>query len=308
MDYTGDGARVGTKSSDGGPAVTEGGPGDRAGLEAGDVITEVDGRRIHSGDELIVKTRAHRPGDRLELTVERDGRESPYRWCSDPRTATKRIERGPSEDRLTETSQRRPQTALHKANNPENRPPARTRSPRDSTGRTGTAGTVDPARTTEDPHRPPRAEDRGHRKELQVFNDIGPLELITLVVLAVLVFGPDKLPKVIQDVMRTVRKIREFSESAKQDIRSELGPEFKDFEFEDLNPKTFIRKQLDNDELGLKEIRNGFDLKKEMAEVTDSVHSTDTPAASSSGGRIDMTKKPEEPGEDNRPPFDADAT
>ncbi|MEU9172470.1 sec-independent translocase [Streptomyces sviceus] len=142
-----------------------------------------------------------------------------------------------------------------------------------------------------------------------MFNDIGPLELITLVVLAVLVFGPDKLPKVIQDVMRTVRKIREFSESAKQDIRSELGPEFKDFEFEDLNPKTFIRKQLDNDELGLKEIRNGFDLKKEMAEVTDAVHSTDTsPSSSSSGGRIDMTKKPEEPGKDDRPPFDADAT
>ncbi|MEU3611374.1 sec-independent translocase [Streptomyces sp. NPDC002623] len=153
-----------------------------------------------------------------------------------------------------------------------------------------------------------------------MFNDIGPLELVTIAVLAVLVFGPDKLPKVIQDMMRTVRKIREFSESAKADIRSELGPEFKDFEFEDLNPKTFIRKQLDNDELGLKEIRNGFDLKKEMAEVTDAVHSRDTDTAasgssssssgsSSSGdGRIDMTKKPEEPGKDDRPPFDADAT
>ncbi|MDQ0583290.1 sec-independent translocase [Streptomyces rishiriensis] len=152
-----------------------------------------------------------------------------------------------------------------------------------------------------------------------MFNDIGPLELVTIVVLAVLVFGPDKLPKVIQDVMRTVRKIREFSESAKADIRSELGPEFKDFEFEDLNPKTFIRKQLDNDELGLKEIRNGFDLKKEMAEVTDAVHSRDTDAAvsgsstsaispASGEGRIDMTKKPEEPGKDDRPPYDADAT
>ncbi|GAB7104303.1 sec-independent translocase [Streptomyces phaeofaciens] len=146
-----------------------------------------------------------------------------------------------------------------------------------------------------------------------MFNDIGALELVTIVVLAVLVFGPDKLPKVIQDVMRTVRKIREFSESAKADIRSELGPEFKDFEFEDLNPKTFIRKQLDNDELGLKEIRNGFDLKKEMAEVTDAVHSRDTEASSGSsgsseGGRIDMTKKPEDAGKDDRPPFDADAT
>ncbi|MER5909079.1 sec-independent translocase [Streptomyces sp. NPDC001982] len=145
-----------------------------------------------------------------------------------------------------------------------------------------------------------------------MFNDIGPLELVTIVVLAVLVFGPDKLPKVIQDVMRTIRKIREFSESAKNDIRQELGPEFKDFEFEDLNPKTFMRKQLDNDELGLKEIRNGFDLKKEMAEVTDAVHSRDNEASSSSssasGGRIDMTKKPEDPGTDERPPFDADAT
>ncbi|MFJ9741587.1 sec-independent translocase [Streptomyces sp. NPDC101166] len=148
-----------------------------------------------------------------------------------------------------------------------------------------------------------------------MFNDIGPLELVTLAVLAVLVFGPDKLPKVIQDMTRTIRKIREFSDSAKQDIRAELGPEFKDFEFEDLNPKTFIRKQLDNEDLGLKEIRNGFDLKKEMAEVTDAVHGhePDTAAASSSsssssGGRLDMTKKPEEPGKDDRPPFDADAT
>ncbi|MGW1543904.1 trypsin-like peptidase domain-containing protein [Streptomyces sp. NPDC002309] len=75
MDYTGDGARVGTKGSDGGAPVTPGGPGDKAGIEPGDVITEVDGQRIHSGEELIVKTRAHRPGDRLELTLRRDGAE-----------------------------------------------------------------------------------------------------------------------------------------------------------------------------------------------------------------------------------------
>ncbi|MGX4689987.1 sec-independent translocase [Streptomyces sp. JNUCC 63] len=145
-----------------------------------------------------------------------------------------------------------------------------------------------------------------------MFNDIGPLELVTIIIVAVLVFGPDKLPKVIQDVTRTIRKIRDFSESAKQDIRHELGPEFKDFEFEDLNPKTFIRKQLDNDELGLKEIRNGFDLKKEMADLTDTVHGRESGSSGSSsgsaGGRIDMTKKPEALGRDERPPFDADAT
>ncbi|GDY56355.1 hypothetical protein SVIO_069780 [Streptomyces violaceusniger] len=75
MGYTGDGARVNTKGAGGGPPVTAGGPGDKAGIEAGDVITEVDGVQVHSGQELIVKIRSHRPGDRLELTVERDGKE-----------------------------------------------------------------------------------------------------------------------------------------------------------------------------------------------------------------------------------------
>ncbi|MCX4905645.1 trypsin-like peptidase domain-containing protein [Streptomyces sp. NBC_00878] len=75
MDYTGDGARVGTKSNDGDPPVNQGGPGERAGIKPGDVITRVDGQRVHSGEELIVKTRAHRPGDRLQLTLERDGKE-----------------------------------------------------------------------------------------------------------------------------------------------------------------------------------------------------------------------------------------
>ncbi len=75
MGYTGDAARVSAKGGTGGPAVQPGGPGDRAGLKAGDLVTEVDGHRVHSGEELIVRIRAHRPGDRLRLTVERAGTE-----------------------------------------------------------------------------------------------------------------------------------------------------------------------------------------------------------------------------------------
>ncbi|MFP3992635.1 sec-independent translocase [Streptomyces sp. E11-3] len=160
-----------------------------------------------------------------------------------------------------------------------------------------------------------------------MFGDIGGLEVLTLAIIAVLIFGPDKLPKVIQDVAGFIRKIRAFSDSAKQDIREELGPEFKDFEFEDLNPKTFIRKQLDSDELGLKEIRNGFDLKKEMAEVTDAAHSLDpkSPAPSGSSGSApdltkgsgpdlrksggaDLQKGGQKPAAIEHPPFDSDAT
>ncbi|MEV6110602.1 trypsin-like peptidase domain-containing protein [Streptomyces sp. NPDC051940] len=74
MQYTGDGARVG-ESSGSKPSVTPGGPADQAGIRPGDVITEVDGDRVHNGEELIIKVRSHRPGDRLTLTVERDGDE-----------------------------------------------------------------------------------------------------------------------------------------------------------------------------------------------------------------------------------------
>ncbi|MEU3773933.1 trypsin-like peptidase domain-containing protein [Streptomyces sp. NPDC032472] len=75
MEYTGDGARVGTKGEGGKPAVTPGGPAARAGVKGGDVITKVDGTRVHGGDELIIKIRSYRPGDPLTLTVLRDGQE-----------------------------------------------------------------------------------------------------------------------------------------------------------------------------------------------------------------------------------------
>ncbi|MFE5077527.1 trypsin-like peptidase domain-containing protein [Streptomyces halstedii] len=75
MQYTGDGAKVGGKSADGTSAVTPGGPADKAGIKAGDVITQVQGQRVHSGEELIIKIRAHRPGDRLDLRLTRGGKE-----------------------------------------------------------------------------------------------------------------------------------------------------------------------------------------------------------------------------------------
>ncbi|MTE20864.1 Sec-independent protein translocase TatB [Streptomyces sp. TRM43335] len=155
-----------------------------------------------------------------------------------------------------------------------------------------------------------------------MFFDIGPLEMIALIILAVLVFGPEKLPKVIQDTARFIRKVREFSDSAREDIRKELGPEFKDFEFEDLNPKNFARKHLlENEDLGLKEIRNGFDLRQELAEVTDAVNGKEI----TSGSSDSAVSAPKEPGGDTAgtpdrlrktgrtagsepPPFDADAT
>jgi sec-independent protein translocase protein TatB len=112
----------------------------------------------------------------------------------------------------------------------------------------------------------------GEGEEWRVFTDVGPLELITLAVLAVLLFGPDKLPEFIQNTVGLLRKVREFSESAKREVRSELGPEFQDFEFEDLHPKTFLRKHvLDDGGLGLDGIRGALDPSKELTEIADAV-------------------------------------
>lgn len=66
MQYTGEGAQV--------TEVTKGGPADDAGIEAGDVITAVNGTRVADGTELIVRIRAHKPGDELTLTLSRDGK------------------------------------------------------------------------------------------------------------------------------------------------------------------------------------------------------------------------------------------
>ncbi|WP_455772215.1 S1C family serine protease [Streptomyces lydicus] len=87
MEYAGDGARVSEHSKGGKQPVTPGGPGAKAGIRAGDVITEVDGAPVHSGEELIVKIRSHRPGDTLLLTLQRDGKQRSVRLTLGSSTA-----------------------------------------------------------------------------------------------------------------------------------------------------------------------------------------------------------------------------
>ena len=64
---TGDGAEVDEVNPDT--------PAEEGGLRKGDVITEVDGERVVDGIALIVAIRAHRPGEEVEFTIERDGEE-----------------------------------------------------------------------------------------------------------------------------------------------------------------------------------------------------------------------------------------
>jgi sec-independent protein translocase protein TatB len=71
---------------------------------------------------------------------------------------------------------------------------------------------------------------------------IGLPELFVIVVVAVIVFGPDRLPEFARQAGRLVRQVRTFATSARDDIRAELGPEFADFELTDLDPRRAVRK------------------------------------------------------------------
>ncbi len=70
MNVSGKGAQVSLKSS----AVLPGSPAAKAGLKAGDLITELDGRPITSPEELIVAIRTHDVGDSITLKYLRAGK------------------------------------------------------------------------------------------------------------------------------------------------------------------------------------------------------------------------------------------
>ena len=71
---------------------------------------------------------------------------------------------------------------------------------------------------------------------------IGLPELAVIVVVAVIVFGPDRLPEFARQAGRFIRQVRTFATSARDDIRAELGPDFADFELTDLDPRRAVRK------------------------------------------------------------------
>jgi sec-independent protein translocase protein TatB len=77
-----------------------------------------------------------------------------------------------------------------------------------------------------------------------VFFDIGPLELVALAVIALLVLGPDKLPRYAADAARMLRQVRRMANDAKTEVSRELGPELQDISMADLNPRSLVRKHL----------------------------------------------------------------
>ena len=74
--------------------------------------------------------------------------------------------------------------------------------------------------------------------------DLSLPKILVLAVIALVVFGPHELPKMAAKAGKALRELRNIAEGAKNDLREGLGPEFADFEIEDLNPRHFVQKHL----------------------------------------------------------------
>jgi sec-independent protein translocase protein TatB len=124
------------------------------------------------------------------------------------------------------------------------------------------------------------------RRSVEVF-DLSITKLLVLGVLALLIFGPDQLPKMASQFGRALRDLRHMAEKARTDLTENLGPEFRDFDINDLNPKAFVRKHLLDE----------FDV--------NGTNGTN----GSNGGRADHPMRRDHPlPVGQRPPFDSEAT
>jgi sec-independent protein translocase protein TatB len=73
---------------------------------------------------------------------------------------------------------------------------------------------------------------------------VGLPELALIAFVAVLVFGPERLPDLAKQAGAMVRKVRTFANAARDELRDELGPEYADLELRDLDPRTIVRKHI----------------------------------------------------------------
>jgi sec-independent protein translocase protein TatB len=120
--------------------------------------------------------------------------------------------------------------------------------------------------------------------------DLSFTKLLVLAVIALLVFGPNELPKLAAQAGRALRDLRRIAEGAKEDLKEGLGPEFKDFDLDDLNPRRFVQKHLlDEEPVTAAAVGSGAG----ASNGSGSAGVNGTPAALQDGGS---------------PPFDTEAT
>jgi sec-independent protein translocase protein TatB len=119
--------------------------------------------------------------------------------------------------------------------------------------------------------------------------DVSPWEIITIAIIALLIFGPDKLPKLAADAARLLREVRRMATGARQELKESLGPELGDLNLSELNPATFVKRNL-------------------LDPIDEEVESVKQDVAGLDGKPVGADGEGDDAGRPPRPAFDADTT
>ena len=140
--------------------------------------------------------------------------------------------------------------------------------------------------------------------------DINGPEFMLLLALAVILFGPERLPDLARKAARVVQYVRTMAGSAQEQLSKELGPGFEDLDFRDLNPKAFVQKHLLSDVEPII-----ADVKSEISGVGSTVKDSQSDMAAAINGAKDITPggphdvmAAETPAARVLTPFDVEAT
>lgn len=126
-----------------------------------------------------------------------------------------------------------------------------------------------------------------------MFLDLNFTKLLVLGVLALIVFGPDRLPAMAAQAGRAVRELRKMLDGAKSELQENLPPEFSQIDLADLNPRHFVRKHV------LDEITGDGVIGQAFADVRSAANGA--PAAGPALPAAMLARG-------DRPPYDTEAT
>lgn len=96
---------------------------------------------------------------------------------------------------------------------------------------------------------------------------IDGVELVLIIVIAVLMFGPEKLPEYSRKAARIFVYLRGIANNTQNSLREQLGPEYSDLELRDLNPKTFVKKHLSQEIAALEEAKREIEQMKTQLDM-----------------------------------------
>lgn len=77
---------------------------------------------------------------------------------------------------------------------------------------------------------------------------MGLPEIGVILVLGLLLFGPEKLPELARQAAGFVRTVRQMADNAKNDLGREMGHDLSDLNLRDLDPREIVRRTLLDDD------------------------------------------------------------